>query len=208
MKNYYEILGINFDATQEEIKRAYRLMAKKYHPDISKTDTKYFNLITEAYKILSDPYERLLYNYDFFKVSKLPEKPQRKFKVIYSRSLSVLAKRGFLRPFLSRAVRRKVDIEYDIILVIDDTSAIKETHFMVDVPTKILCPACARTDTYCRLCSGKGYIIRPQKIRVDIPDGIKNNEIFEIDLSKIKQKNLMTIRAQKLRIKVCIGGSA
>ena len=37
MINYYELLNINKNATEEEIKKAYRTMAKKYHPDINKS---------------------------------------------------------------------------------------------------------------------------------------------------------------------------
>lgn len=208
-KNYYDILGIKFDASVEEIKKAYRVLAKKYHPDISAdNDSRNFNLINEAYKILTDPYERLLYNYEFAKtlsVDEKPEKPRRKFKIIYSRSIGILAKRGFLSPRLPRSIRRKADIKHDLVLLIEDKNIIgTNLEFTVDVPTKVLCPSCRSTDTFCRLCGGKGYIVRPQKIKIGIPPGIKNKEIFEVDLSKIKQKNLMTIRAQKLRIKVVI----
>ncbi len=67
-KDYYEILGVDRNATSEEIKRAYRRLAKKYHPDMYKGDKKEaeekFKEISEAYEVLSDPQKRE--NYDRF----------------------------------------------------------------------------------------------------------------------------------------------
>lgn len=65
-KDYYEVLGVSKDASQEEIKKAYRVLAKKYHPDVS-TDpnaTEKFAEIQGAYDCLSDPDKRA--NYDRF----------------------------------------------------------------------------------------------------------------------------------------------
>lgn len=69
MKNYYEILGVEFNATKEDIKKSYREMAKKYHPDKHQQqdeDIKYyeerFKLINEAYEVLSNDNKRSLYD--------------------------------------------------------------------------------------------------------------------------------------------------
>ena len=61
-KDYYKILGVNKDASQEEIKRAYRLLAQKYHPDKAGGDEKKFKEINEAYQILSDDKKRTQYD--------------------------------------------------------------------------------------------------------------------------------------------------
>lgn len=66
MKSYYEILGVSEDATQEEIKSAYRKLAKKYHPDSKDDDPTAkarFQEISEAYAALSDPELRRKYDY-------------------------------------------------------------------------------------------------------------------------------------------------
>lgn len=64
-KDYYEVLGINKNADNKTIKKAYRKLAKKYHPDINPGDanaeTK-FKEVTEAYEILSNPEKRKLYD--------------------------------------------------------------------------------------------------------------------------------------------------
>ncbi|TPR40725.1 molecular chaperone DnaJ [Apilactobacillus micheneri] len=65
-KDYYGLLGISKDASQDDIKHAYRKMSKKYHPDINKAPgaEKKFKEINEAYEVLSDPQKRQ--NYDQF----------------------------------------------------------------------------------------------------------------------------------------------
>lgn len=65
-KDYYEILGVGKDASEDEIKSAYRRLAKKYHPDLNKTDeaASKFKEINEAYEVLGDSKKRA--NYDQF----------------------------------------------------------------------------------------------------------------------------------------------
>lgn len=63
--DYYKILGIKRDATQEEIKKAYRRLAKKFHPDLNKDDPQAksrFQEINEANEVLSDPEKRRRYD--------------------------------------------------------------------------------------------------------------------------------------------------
>jgi curved DNA-binding protein len=63
-KDYYEVLGLERTATQDEVKRAYRKMARKYHPDVNKaTDAEAkFKEAGEAYEVLKDPEKRAAYD--------------------------------------------------------------------------------------------------------------------------------------------------
>ena len=63
-KDYYAVMGVARDATQEEIKRAYRKLARKYHPDVSRESgaEQRFKAVGEAYEVLKDPEKRAAYD--------------------------------------------------------------------------------------------------------------------------------------------------
>ena len=64
-RDYYDILGIQKNADEKEIKKAYRKLAKKYHPDTNPGDKhaeQQFKEVTEAYNILSDPEKKRMYD--------------------------------------------------------------------------------------------------------------------------------------------------
>lgn len=63
-KDYYKILGVPSDASQDDIKRSYRKLARKYHPDVSKeADAEaHFKEVGEAYEVLKDPEKRAAYD--------------------------------------------------------------------------------------------------------------------------------------------------
>ncbi|SEN04012.1 molecular chaperone DnaJ [Lihuaxuella thermophila] len=63
-RDYYEVLGVNRDASDDEIRRAYRKLARKYHPDVNKEPDaeQKFKEVKEAYEVLSDPQKKAQYD--------------------------------------------------------------------------------------------------------------------------------------------------
>src|SRR4051812_11537916 len=74
--NYYQTLNISHSSSIKEVKKAYRLMALQYHPDVSGNDEfklEQFRLIKEAYNVLSNPEKRKEYDNRNFFFSKTPK---------------------------------------------------------------------------------------------------------------------------------------
>lgn len=87
-KDYYEVIGVASGASEEEIKSAYRRMAKKYHPDAHPGDReceRKFREINEAYGILGDPEKRKKYDADNGRSKVRTGKPEVNYQDIFRR---------------------------------------------------------------------------------------------------------------------------
>jgi len=112
MKNYYSILEISENATQDEIKKSYRKLALKYHPDKNNGDSiceNKFKEINEAYEILSDDRKRTANNNTIWKDIKGYEKEYELSGTgqVRSKQRVKLSVRGSMRIIASKLLKPK-----------------------------------------------------------------------------------------------------
>ncbi len=161
-KDYYAILGVPRDATQEEIKRAYRKLALKYHPDRNpgnKEAEEKFKEISEAYEVLSDPEKRAIY--DSYGYSGLKSSGYRGFEDISDifKTFSDIFEEFFDFSFEEKPHTRPrdgADLSYEVVLDFEDLFEDKKVALEVE-----------KFDV-CDVCKGLGY--DPQK-------GVKNCDV-------------------------------
>ncbi|MCL1811265.1 MAG: molecular chaperone DnaJ [Methanomassiliicoccaceae archaeon] len=179
-RDYYEILGVTKDATPDEIKRAYRALAKKYHPDVtelSKDEAEAkFKELSEAYEVLSDESKRKLYDQyghsgvnnqfgqggfsweDFTHADDISD--------IFGDLFGSMFGGGFGRrqPRSRNSPRQGESLRYDIEIALTDVLNGKTSE--LSIPHSVSCGDCRGTggkdgkvDT-CQTCSGSGQIQR------------------------------------------------
>ncbi|CAL4319288.1 molecular chaperone DnaJ [Buchnera aphidicola] len=168
-KDYYEILNISRSATDREIKRAYKRLAVKYHPDRnknSKISEKKFKEIKEAYEILINPQKRA--NYDQYGHSTFEENTSgHDFHESFTTSTDFGDIFGdvFGDIFGNRKKKYKKgsDLEYEITLNLEE--AVKGTKKEIHIPSFQRCDSCHGTKAQvgtqpenCNTCHGTGNI--------------------------------------------------
>ena len=131
-KNYYELLGVNRTATEEEIKKAYFGLARKYHPDRFNQQVKdtslineIFNSLTGAYRILIDPQKRKEYDSQLTTGAQESADDQVKKAEIKYRQAKTLFNQGMYEEaiiFLEEALRlRRGKAEYFLLLALAES---------------------------------------------------------------------------------------
>lgn len=199
-QDYYEVLGLKRDATDKEIKAAYRKLARKYHPDLHSAEEKTkaeenFKKINEAHEVLSDTEKRAKYD-------RLGENWQagEEFRPhsntggrqYYS---SAGADSGFSDFFESvfggfhassdgfggqrtsrRGPRRGQDVEAELALTLEE--AFRGGEKTVQLNTRDYCEQCGGSgvsgDRYCSGCGGTGQKTSPKTLTVKIPPGTRD----------------------------------
>ncbi len=160
-RDYYQILGVDRDADPQEIKRAFRRLAMKYHPDRAQGDPdaeELFKQASEAYAVLGDPERRA--KYDRVGVG-LKDGPKFDPSII-----SDLFGEKFSEIFGGRRrkkARRGRDTRYDVRITL--TEAARGTEKELRIPRRVVCSTChgsgARPGSdlkVCQKCQGSGRI--------------------------------------------------
>ena len=162
-EDYYEILGVSRDASLDEIKHAYKKLAKKYHPDLHQGNKEYeekFKKINEAYKVLSDA--KLREQYDRFGTTDSSQAGF-DFSGFGDDFFSDIFENFFGGSFFGRKRKRKEEIEVEIAITLKE--AARGTEKTISIPSYVVCDRCNGTGAYspedietCPLCHGSGVI--------------------------------------------------
>jgi len=162
--DYYEILGIERNATQVEIKKAYRKLAMKYHPDRNPGDKEaeeMFKKINEAYQVLSDEKKRAIYDkYGKEGLEGRGYKTDFDFSDIFDMFNDIFGG-GFSQS--SNEIEMPYDIDKAIEVTLEFEEAVYGISREIDITYFKPCPKCkgsgAEEKQTCPSCHGRGSII-------------------------------------------------
>ena len=164
MKSHYEILGINNTATQEQIKVAYRKLAKKNHPDLFQENgsTDLMQKINEAYEILNNPKERKKYD-----LSIEPKENKEIFntKIFdFIKNSQTILNDSILGQNISPKNYGKIKIKGNKITIHVDKSKIINNKLSISYPTNVRCSYCNGDGVLnkfrCNKCKGNGKLFK------------------------------------------------
>lgn len=163
-EDYYQILGVSRDCEQIEIKRAYRRLARRYHPDVCKDDgaEDRFKEISKAYAVLSDPQKRR--NYDMYgeegnngRSAGAPSDIFDLFNQVFGGA------GGGFGGFGRQAQARGADLSYEV--TIDMRGVLEGFEAELDVTRQAECDDCGGSGaapgsapSTCDMCGGRGYV--------------------------------------------------
>ena len=206
-KDYYEILGVKRDATEDQIRQAYRKLARKHHPDLNPSDKaaeEKFKEINEANEVLSDPEKRKRYDQlgaDWRNGAEFTPPPGwGRVNVDYEDLGSIFSGGGFSdffealfgggrstdqkeprrRSSRSRAKGQDAEAEMDISL----EDAHRGARHRITLQGARACPTCNGTGTsggtVCATCRGSGQVLSPKTIDVNIPPGAREGSVIKV----------------------------
>lgn len=165
-QDYYEVLGVSRSASDADIKKAYRRLAMKYHPDRTKgnkSDEETFKTVTHAYEVLSDPQKRQAYDrfgHDAFEQGGHGG-GHGGFGDIFNDIFSDIF--GHATGGGGRRQPRGADLQYNLELTLEE--AVEGKQVTIEVPTWVACGSChgsgankGSKPVSCSSCQGRGQI--------------------------------------------------
>lgn len=169
-KDYYRLLGVPRSATAAAIKRAFRRLAKQYHPDAGHGSApEVFHEIQAAYEILTDADRRRRYDETLGQMERDHFEP---LSWSFLRSPAVGDLRRPVRPG---------SLSGEILLT--QVEAAAGGVLPLDVPVEALCPSCEGTGGFvfdCPRCGGDGKVEKRFPVPVRIPAGIRDGAVFQV----------------------------
>ncbi|HUT64517.1 MAG TPA: DnaJ domain-containing protein [Spirochaetota bacterium] len=200
MENYYKLLEIDREAEKQEIRRAFRRLAKRLHPDISH-DYRDFLRILDAYETLIDDRKRRRYNLVLGEAGENAILP--KSRVSYAVSLADIAR---FRVFNGRNQKRRTGNGsfkgYDVCVHLSPGELFRGSSVRIDVPAHVVCPLCRGNRMSCSLCSDRGHITKAVAVTIEIPRNLEDGCVFRVPLREIKRKGYAFFVMKQLLVMV------
>ena len=189
MRDYYEVLGVSPDAGAEEIKRAYRQLARRYHPDISGDERgAAFLELARAYDVLRDPARRRHYDSGFAHGARPPFGPELtrnwfadEIAIDFPSVASVLDR---MRDAFFTA-EQPVTLSAQMVLTARE--AFDGVTVPLDVPLRRTCPRCGGRGEvwadWCATCAGLGEVSSAHSLRVRVPPRVREGARFRFSIT-------------------------
>ena len=200
-KDYYIVLGLSRGADLNKIKKAYRVIAKKYHPDASASGESHekFLEIREAYETLVDEEKRRKYDEELsrqgreLKITRIPEEiSSRRRAAIQEMERNYSFVDEFFSGFLPGVFERgKATTGKDLYLevILSPEEAARGGLFPITVPVLEPCPRCRRTglweEFFCPMCHGKGVVRAERGFSLSIPPHVTHGTQISLSTEDI-----------------------
>jgi len=205
-KTYFAILGVGSDASSEEIRSAYRRLAKEFHPDrFGGGDSGAFRQIQEAYSVLIDNRRRREYEQSLAEPSGITgfrrySKPQpfaRRHRRAPIRDFSPLNElMGELFEWLGNDFfePRSAPVQnFSLEVPLTDELAHQGGRLVVSVPARMICSTCAGNGGLgryaCSRCLGQGTVMEDVPLTISFPPGMQTGQTVIIPLERVGLRN-------------------
>lgn len=172
MRDYYDVLGVPPGAGADEIKRAYRQLARRYHPDISGDDRgAAFLEVSRAYDVLGDAARRRSYDARFDLRPRPGDWMTDEIAIDFPSVSSVLDQ--MRHAFFGDMPAAELSAE----IVISPREAFWGVALPLDVPVRSTCPSCGGRGEvwaeWCVTCGSEGEVAGAHRVRLRIPAGVR-----------------------------------
>lgn len=179
MRDYYDVLGVSPDAGADEIKRAYRQLARRYHPDISGDErSAAFAEVSLAYDVLRSRRRRRTYDARSGRPQGRADWLADEVAIDFPSISSVLD--AMRTSFFGAAPPASLEAE----LVVSPQEAFWGGTVPLDLPMRRTCPACGGRGEvwtgWCPACAGSGEVDATYEMRLRVPAGVLEGTTFRL----------------------------
>jgi molecular chaperone DnaJ len=181
MRDYYDVLGVPQGAGADEIKRAYRQLARRYHPDISGDDRgTAFLEVARAYEVLRDPDRRRSYDAGLMSRGRADWLAD-EIAIDFPSVASVLDR---MRDSFFAETR---DVSLSAEVVLTPQEAFWGALVPLDVPLRRTCRRCGGRgevwNDWCAACGGVGEVAAVHEMRLRVPAGVREGARFRFSVA-------------------------